>query len=95
MSTFVKSYGISSPDNVSYVLTFSIPDNCTYKDSYAAGIYTIVVSLKSGQTKPSPIYSQHQLSFTMTGGALNIEFDQRDCENLGVSTKRPIIRLED
>lgn len=90
----VGSYDLGTANNQSYLLTFSIPQNCEFHISEDKGIYTILVTLQSGQTEPSGTFITYQQTFVPIEGVIHIEFDQQECNGDTAVQRKPVLRIE-
>ncbi len=89
----VNTYCVETTDNETYVLTFSIPDNCDYRIWTDGIIHYVVVQLKPDETRPSSKYIPCSESI-ITKGVLAIDFDQQDCDDENANLQKPKIRIE-
>ena len=87
----VKDYGISTINDTNFTVTFSIPDNCDFKLTSAAGKYYITVGLMKGQTIPSAVYMPCTASVAAIADVTDLQFQQ---VLYGITTTKPKMRVD-
>lgn len=73
---YVGTYGLTTEDDITFTLEFSIPDNCNYQLSGSAGLYFVTINLNAGQTQPSTTFTLYSEDYSPTNNSLTITFDQ-------------------
>jgi hypothetical protein len=77
------TYSTARIDTNSYNLTYSFPDNCNAIVTDKNGFYSIAISLKKGQTKPSSNYISDDIICNQYNGAIEIQFVQQNYDPIG------------
>ncbi len=71
---YLDSYAVSTSDNITFTVTFTIPDNCSYGTSGANGIYCIAITLNSGASVPSANFVSQSASLMSYRGYFEADF---------------------
>lgn len=71
-------YAVKKDPNVDFLLTFEIPDNCSYSTSVDNSVNIVTISLDQGEKDPSPVYVRYNENYSMTNGLLTIQFQQQE-----------------
>ena len=67
------TYSTVRIDTNSYNLTYSFPDNCNAIVTDKNGFYSVAISLKKGQTKPSSNYISDDIICNQYNGAIEVK----------------------
>lgn len=88
--TYLGTYALTTTDNMTFTLAFSIPDNCTYHCSGSSGNFLVTISLNSGQATPSTNFAPQTATFAASRGGVQVDFLQPDQKGV----QRPKIVIE-
>lgn len=77
------TYSTARINTNSYNLTFNYPDNCIALVSDKNGLYSIAISLKKGETKPSLNYITDNVICNQYDGCIEIQFVQQNYKLIG------------
>ncbi|RZJ72224.1 hypothetical protein [Flavobacterium sp.] len=72
--TYLGSYAVSTADNITFSVTFTIPDNCGFQTSGANGTYCIAIALNSGASLPSTNFVPQTASLLSNRGFFEADF---------------------
>ncbi|RZJ67584.1 MAG: hypothetical protein EOO50_04705 [Flavobacterium sp.] len=73
---YLGTYGLTTTDNITFTMAFSIPSNCNYASSGSAGVYWITINLNPGETQPSTVFAMEQENYACVNNSLTVSFDQ-------------------